>query len=342
MLFAAAMLASEQGKRFSAVGFLAVAGLARETAIGGVVGLWTGPWNSFRAWLSNALRLVAVAGPLAAWVVYVRWKAGPAPQGFGNFTWPIVGIAEKCAAALSAFSVQPQFLWVDAATLLAFAGLVAQAAYIVRRPEWDNAWWRVGAVGVVMMMLFGSSVWEGNPGAATRVLLPMELAFAVLVVRRRASWPWILAGGLSVFSGILFFVHVPEDSRELAAGKSEHGAYVVRLGDGWFGRESSRRHVWSWTQGKAELEFAAWPRTDKPLRATLGVRALSERTVEVRQDGKVLWSGRVGPLVQWVELEGVRADGPHLLLSTDAGPIREGGGEGARLLGLAVYDPRIE
>jgi hypothetical protein len=38
----------------------------------------------------------------------------------------------------------------------------------------------------------------------------------------------------------------------------------------------------------------------------------------------------------------VSADGPHLLLSTDAGPIREGGGEGARLLGLAVYDPRIE
>ena len=29
--------------------------------------------------------------PLLLWILYIRWKVGPADQGFGNFTWPVVG-----------------------------------------------------------------------------------------------------------------------------------------------------------------------------------------------------------------------------------------------------------
>ena len=47
--------------------------------------------------------------------------------------------------------------------------LTVQAVYLVRRPRGNDAWWRAGAMWVLMMALLGTSVWEGHPGAATRV-----------------------------------------------------------------------------------------------------------------------------------------------------------------------------
>ncbi len=136
--------------------------------------------------------------------------------------------------------------------------LTVQGAFFLYHRRWADAWWRVGASGVAMMGLLGTSVWEGHPGAATRVLLPMSVAFAVLAVRSRAGWGWIMAGSLTVFSGTLALWDVPHDSRELAAGRFARGSYVAKIESGWFGAERNGRAVWSWaaTQGTLSLETA--------------------------------------------------------------------------------------
>ncbi len=341
-LFAAAMLLAERRRSGWALGALAMAGLARETMLAGVVSLWRGPWNSPRAWIGNALRALAVVAPLVAWLVYVRCKVGPADQGFGNFTWPVSGWIEKWGTVFMGFKREPDFTWLNTTTLLATAGLTAQAIYLIRRPQPGDAWWRAGAAGVAMMALLGTAVWEGHPGAATRVLLPMSLAFAVLAVRQRAAVGWLIAGNLTVFSGVLALWHVPQDGRELAAGRAWSAAYVARLGDGWFGCERNKRDVWAWTTGKGELTLQTWPNSGAPLRVRLGLRALTPRTVEIRQVTTLLWRGPAGPELQWIEFSGVRSGRVVLRFSTDQPAENESVVSGARALGFAVYDLEIK
>jgi hypothetical protein len=341
-LFAAAMLLWERKRVGSAYGALALAGLARETALSGVVAFWRGPWNSPRAWLGNAARALGVALPLIAWMIYVRWKAGAAPQGVGNFTWPVVGWIGKWSEILGGFRRQPDFIWLNATTLLATAALTVQAAYIIRWPEIDNTWWRAGAVGVATMACFGGSVWEGHPGAATRVLLPLSLAFAVLAVRRRAPLAWLLAGNLSVFSGVLALWNVPHDASELAAGRTAGLSYLVSLDEGWYGCEQGPRHQWAWTAGEGQLTLRTSPATAPFLQGRLGLRALSPRRVEIRQGGKLLWRGPVGPKLQWVELSGLASGQSELHFSTDRPGVPESGAPGARRLAFAVYDVQLE
>ena len=341
-LFAAAMLAQENRRERPALGLLALAGLARETALAGVVAFWRGPWLAPRTWIGNAVRTWIVIAPLGLWIAYIRWQAGPADQGFGNFSWPGAGFVEKWFFALAGFRLDPAYGWLNAATLLATLGLTVQAGFLVSRRLFNDAWWRVGAVGVVMMLLFGTSVWEGHPGAATRVLLPMGLAFAVLAVRQRATWLWLVAGSLSVWSGVLALWTVPQDAAEIAAGRSEHGAYVLRINEGWYGCERDRRNTWAWTAREGQLVLDTSPRGGSPARVRLSLRALAPRTVEIRHGARLLWSGPVGVNLQSIEFPVERAGRVVLQLRSSETPVRESSAPGARALGFAVYNPRVE
>jgi hypothetical protein len=344
MLAVAALWWSERGNRAGALGAMATAGLARETALANVVGLWRGPWVSRRAWWANALATGVVALPLAAWFLYVRWKAGPAAQGLGNFTWPVVGWVEKWVATFADFSRQPEFRWLNTTTLLALIALTVQAVFLVRRWRWENPWWRVGACGVAMMVLLGTSVWEGHPGAATRALLPMSVAFAVVAVREKASCHWLVGGGLAVFSGVMALWHVPQDPQELAAGSS----YVARLGDGWYGVERSRRASWAWAAQRGELKIATALGSRDAARLRLRLRATSEREVKVSVGAQVLWQGKVGERAEWITTGPVTRAAPGdgkeftLEIASAAPATREGENPGARALGFAVYGVAIE
>jgi hypothetical protein len=138
-------------------------------------------------------------------------------------------------------------------------------------------------------------VWEGQPGAAARVLLPLSLAFAVRAVRQRAGLAWLLAGNLAVFSGVLALWNVPTTPRELAAGRAGGGAYLVQLGEGWFGTERDRSHAWAWSAGRGGLELKFWAPGRDTVRVSLGLRSLAPRPLEIRQEGRVVWRGEVGP-----------------------------------------------
>jgi len=416
LLFGASLYFSETGRK-GALATLAAGGLARETILADVVSLWTGPWDESRAWVKNAVRSAVAALPLALWLVWVRHKAGSAPQGFGNFTWPGIGWWGKWRQALAALRTQPQFFWVNLATVLALCGLSLQAAYVIARPRWGNAWWRAAAAGVVMLLCFGTSVWEGNPGAAHRVLLPLSLAFAVLALRDGARWGWIVVGNLSVLSGVLALWTVPHDVREIGAGRSEGIRYVIRLGNGWYGCERAKSKLWSWTAQSADLEIRSWPpamswsahptlnaapsKNPSATNATspeqvqsasslanassalpaqpnpspgngssaasvqpapslgnaarlqalgnslilrLGIRSLSPRQVEIRDDDEVIWRGAVGLKLEEIEVpmpQNLPKRGGPLALhfACDAAPVREGAAADARELGFAIYNP---
>lgn len=342
-LIAAGIALAERGRTRAGGAVLALSGLARETALAAAVALWRGPWGSPRAWVLNAVRTGLVALPLAAWMAYVRWQAGPAPQGLGNFSWPVIGWIEKWGEIFADFARHPDFRWLTTTTLLALVGLTVQAAYLLRHRRSDDPWWRTGAVGVAMMMMLGTSVWEGHPGAATRVLLPMGVAFAVLAARRGAGWGWLAGGGLTVLSGVLALWHVPESPRELAAGRHAAGAYVARLESGWFGVERDRRSTWAWSGSEAKLRLETAPRGTAAQTVRLKIRAIAPRPVEVRAGDAVVWRGEVGERPAWIEFRAPpQARGRfEIELRSAVAPVKENAHADARALGFALYGVEV-
>ena len=342
-LTAAALLSYERGRARGGLALLAVAGLARETALAAVSAWWRGPWREPDSWRRNMQWGVLAALPLALWIGYVRWKAGPAAAGVDNFTAPVAGWVEKWSEILADFVREPDFRWLNTTTLLATAALTVQAAYILRRRRVEDPWWRAALSSVAMMSLLGTAVWEGHPGAATRVLLPLGVAFAVLAVRERAGFGWIVGGGLGVCSGVLALWHVPDVPRELGAGIRAGAPYLARHEAGWAGVERDEKTRWAWSAGRGDVTIEFARPVTAPIRLRLRVRAIQPRELEVRAGNTLLWRGPVGERREWVEFEAPLTEPRtlRLTLSSPAAPVRENGTLAARALSFALYDVEV-
>jgi hypothetical protein len=341
-LLSAALLAFERGRTRPATAWLATAALARETALAGLAGLWTRPWISW----SNLLRSLAALVPLAAWLAYVRLHVGPADAGWDNFTWPIAGWIEKLIAATSALRTvnDHPLAWTS---WFAFLALSVQAAAILVHRRKDDPWWRLGLAYTALLLMLGTAVWEGFPGAATRVLLPLTLAANVVLIRSRAHLAWLLAANLSVASGLLSLRDVPVDPTEVAAAKSSGSAAVAHRGEGWYPAESSGRSVWAWSRGRGELVLETWGDRDVTLDLSFKLRALQPSLIGVSVDGVEIARLKIGPNLERhvVHLHpSVRThSGPlRISLASDQNPVAESPAPNARQLGFALYDARLE
>lgn len=336
-ILAAALLAAERARPRSATALLAAAALARETSLLAFAGLAARPLFSLR----TVFRACVVALPLAAWLVYLRWRVGPADAGWANFTLPGSGLVEKWAAATAALFTVPDHT-LAFTTWLATLGLTTQAVFFATRWRPDDRWWRLGVAYSVLLLFLGTAVWEDFPGAALRVLLPLTLAFNLLVHRTRAPLAWLLLGNLTVFAGFAALRDVPSDARELAALNTGGTACLARAGDGWSGREEHGRHHWSWCSGRGTLTFESWPRTDAAVQLAFSLRAVTPRTIVLRQHGRELWRAAVGPTLSPHTLPLRLTHGQATLeFFSDAPPQREGAGPAARDLSFALYDLRL-
>lgn len=337
-ILAGAMLAAERGRPRLAATALAAAGLARETSLLTLTGTLERPWFSWK----NLGRIFSVVAPLAAWLCYVRWRVGVVDPRWENFTLPVAGFIQKWRASIAAVATiaDHTLAWT---TLLATFALTVQVIYLAVRPRVGDRWWRIGAGYVTLMFCFGPAVWEGFPGAATRVLLPMNLAFNVLVHRSRAALAWMLAGNLTVFAGLLALRDVPNaDSREMTAVRLGGVAAVARIADGWSGIETHREHTWVWTDRRGLLVLEAWPVQTRVLRLDFALRSLAPRTVTVRHDGREILRKEIGPAFSHLSLPVPLVNGRAMIeFATDTPGVREGPGPNARELAFALYDPQL-
>jgi hypothetical protein len=342
---ALAMLMWERRWRGGAARLLAAAALARETALLSLAAfapLERAEWRNRRAWLRFALRAVVVVVPLALWMAYVRARLGPADAGWGNFGFPLLGWLEKWPEMVHAWGLG-KHRWLVVTSVLATVGVTAQAVYFIARRRIEDPWWRIGIVHVLLFAVLGFAVWEGHPGAATRVLLPLGLAFAVMVVRRRESLVWLLAGNLGVFAGVEALREVPWSRDELGAGRSGAMAYTVRADDGFHGRESYGGHAWSWCGERGTLEVLTAPAAAGPLRVRLRLQGAGQRTLGVRDASGLLWTGVVGD--GWQPLEIGTNTGPdgraRLEFFSREPAVPESDVPGARTIAFGVLDVRV-
>jgi hypothetical protein len=200
-----AVLAVERGRQASGAAALGFAILGRDSHIVGG-GLLAGPE---RRWTLGSLawHAMLVVVPLALWLVYLIWvrDISPFDAGHRNFAPPLVGFIGRWGEAFAEVTLT-SVVSLGVSGLTTMIGLTVQAIVLLARPNWRDPWWRVGAGYVVLLCVLGASVWEGHPVAAARTLLPMTLAFNILLLRGRWSWPLWFAGNLHVFEGLLLLM----------------------------------------------------------------------------------------------------------------------------------------
>ena len=336
-ILAAALLAAERERRGWAAGALAAAGLARETSLIVLTGLVTRPWWSW----GNLARAVVAVAPLAAWMLYVQWRVGATPDGLYNFSWPGSVFVWKWQSLVHAWQHEPDrlLMWT---TVLATVGLTAQAAFFLIHRQPGDRWWRIGLGYTAMLLFLGQPVWDGFPGAATRVLLPLNLAFNVRSLRSRASLGWLLVGNLTIFAGLLALGSVPHDHRELAEVRSGGTACVARLDQGWYSVEAKGRHTWAWSDASSRIELVTWGHRDQPVEFKFTLRSLTPRTLAIRDDRGELWHGAIGPQKVEVTLNSRLTSGRgRLFFYTPEPAVREPSGRGGRALAFALYDGQL-
>ena len=343
LLLALAVWDAERERNRRAAGWLAAAALTRETSLLAAVARVPWPPKSRRDLGRGLLWALLAAAPLVLWLGYVHWRVGGTVEaGSRNFAWPVVGLLGKWSEGLRALAdpATAPFAW---RSVLSTAALTCQAAFILiwRRPS--SPWWRVGAVFAALLFCLGPAVWEGFPGAASRVLLPLNLACNVLAVRTRAPLPWILACNLTVFSGLHVFHDLPP-YQDLAAARHGRVAALVVPGPGWFSAEHNSRHRWVWAESRGRLDLRAWPHADNiEVRLTLRAQGATPRTIRALVAGREVWSGPLTQRLSTIQLPPLVVTGGHLELelSTDAPPVLENSQANARRLGFMILDPTI-
>jgi hypothetical protein len=196
LLIALAIAASERGRLFTSAAIVGVAGIGRETNLLATVGL---PWpRSIRGWLPLAGALVLAALPLLLWQDYLRsiYRSTSA-VGQDQLDQPVLvylGVFQQTAAYV--FSGKGNLLAVF--KLGVIVSLTVQAAYLLYRRQYASPWWRIAILYAVLMLTVHKVVWDGYPGAVTRVTLPLVFGFNILLAREegRRFWAWFVAGNL--------------------------------------------------------------------------------------------------------------------------------------------------
>jgi hypothetical protein len=288
----------EKKRPWLAAMMLGVAGLGKETNVLGAGMLWPAQGGRTRKWLQLAGQVTMVGLPVLLWAgVLWMWIGSGGIAGQGNFAPPFVAYGRKWPEALSQLTVHG-----NESELLVMVALTTQFLFLVFRPRIGEPWWRVGIAYAVLMAFLGGAVWEGAPDAAVRVLLPMTLAFNLLVPRGRAWWLIWLLGNVSLLAstGPLRAPARNESYRivkphELSRSRIGDGGVKLTFDSQWFPPERSRFEFWRWSRGNATMTLHN-PEAF-PIRAevTFGVRSNDARTVALDQDGKSLWQGPLDP-----------------------------------------------
>ena len=152
----------------------------------------------------------------------------------------------------------------------------------------------MGISFAVLMVFLGEAVWEGYPGAASRVLLPMQLAFNVLVPAGR-WWRVVLVAGNLTLLAAPFVLQPPANEGYILGGNTAllsnaaGQAVGLQYTTGWYAWEGNRSFFWCWASGDAGQKIQN-PQSF-PVRGRLRFSLFSagHRTIRVRLNGEEIW-----------------------------------------------------
>jgi len=353
LLVTIGMALIETGRTWTGATLMGLSGLGKDTSI--LAGAALSPPDmriprSFVPWLAKGALFIV---PLALWMVCIRIWLGPADDiGARNFAPPFSGLANKLQDIVSSLEAignrNPAVIRLD---LLVVIGLLAQCLFFAGRIRWSNPWWRVGASYAVLMLFLGDAVWEHYPSAAARVLLPMTLAFNILVPRK--GW-WLLLlviGNLGILGAPdllkppgreTFRVAGPADLR---INPKDNSVVEAIFGPrNWWDPEKSRWEYFRWSLGDSTITV----RNPQPFAILADIkfrlRAVDERGALVSLNGTLVWQGILKPAeVRKATIAGVVLQpGDTTLLFQSDRPAAYPGNDDERRLTFSVRNLEID
>jgi len=205
MLLALGMTALERGHWWLSAAVFGVSGLARETNLLSVAAQVRPTALSIRSIAAQLGQVALIVLPLTVWFDYIYSIYRTLLYTTGStLARPFAALVWKWQLTLSdvlarGWNASGRF---SALTLLAVS---VQAVYVAIRWDWKNPWWRLGMAYAVLMPLLGVPLWEGEPPTALRVLLPLALAFNILLrdcKREALFWVLLVCGNTTVVVGM--------------------------------------------------------------------------------------------------------------------------------------------
>ncbi|MSU45531.1 MAG: hypothetical protein EXS42_00020 [Lacunisphaera sp.] len=186
--------------------WLTLANLAKETSLLSALALHCDKSLGPFPWRRVGLSLLIVMLPLALWSLYVqqRFANNPGTGGLGNFSWPLLGLLTQAKYSLREISLgnlDGRYSF----SLIAIIGLAIQVGFFWRSPRCESSWWRVGGANSLLLIFLSSWIWSGY-WAVCRAVLPMTIAFNLLLPATRSFWfLWIL-GNLTALHAVWRFL----------------------------------------------------------------------------------------------------------------------------------------
>ncbi len=158
--------------------------------------------------LRRGLRYIVVAAlPAVVWWIYVS-RHFPSTSinssGFGNFTWPLLGLIDETILSTRAI-LSGNFDSRYTFALIGIAGMIIQSTILWRNRQPDSPWWRIGAAYSILLLVLGPWVWGGY-WAVCRTVLPLTIAFNLLLPANRIFWPVWIGGNLTILHAVWRFL----------------------------------------------------------------------------------------------------------------------------------------
>ena len=203
LLIACAVASAEGGRLWTTASIVGLAGIGRETNL---LALLAFPLPSgWRGWLKWSAAAALAICPFLLWQDYVWsiYRGSSVSAGAEHFVLPFTAYLDKWISTLGAVHtlglVSPAGV-----TVPVLVALTVQAAFVAWSVQWREPWWRVAAGWAVLMFFVDPPVWDGYPGAITRIVLPLKFGFNVLVARRASPhfWVWWTAGNLDLIASL--------------------------------------------------------------------------------------------------------------------------------------------
>lgn len=187
--------------------WLALGNLAKETnMLASLALLWSTKADVLGTVKRGLLLFLISTAPILLWCLYL-YKNVPSNvtgSGLGNFTWPLVGavdFAKNCLKEIAGGNFDSRYVW----GLVSLIGFSAQALSLVRHRNTDAPWWRIGIAYAILLVFLGPWVWSGY-WAACRAVLPLTIAFNLLLPSGKAFWPIWGIGNLTALHAIWRFL----------------------------------------------------------------------------------------------------------------------------------------
>lgn len=186
--------------------WLALANLTKETSLLGLFALLADRSLRPFPWRRTGITLLAATLPFALWSLYVqqRFPGESGSDGLGNFTWPLLGLLTQAKYSLREVSLGN----LDSRYTFSLAGIIGlgtQAWVLWRSPQLQSPWWRIGTAYSILLIFLSPWVWSGY-WAACRAVLPMTIAFNLLLPSTRGFWPLWTLGNLTMLHAVWRFL----------------------------------------------------------------------------------------------------------------------------------------